>query len=430
MSVTFACRSCGKSFTVNEGLAGRRVKCKACGSLIEIPAATPTRKSEGGLQIDDLYGVDDGPAVASSRPRAPASAAPKPRARPDDDVDDVPPPPRRSSSGNSGKKKRRRSIGGSGPWGIPLRQAGASCLILGLVVGRAERLIPAIKPTIPMMPSLGLGGLCMMIGMLLTLLSFGGATLSLICGNREAFESESSGARAGWFLSGLLSLLILAAFMYGFTHPRARLAGQPAGFNNPAVAASAPMPSAPDNPSPPGSAGPDVGSDVKVTLTGGQFMRNTSPIGTAQPGVEISVDYTIESGQIRPPERYVLVIKSRKGRGELDNLHEMMMRSSGSIHASSFMATPEEGPYEAWVEVASRPGPRAQRKQVSNTISLQFANVPVRNLAQEAQDSARDLAAQQQQMLNQQQRMMEEQRQRMMNSIPGPMGPRFGGGMR
>jgi hypothetical protein len=76
------------------------------------------------------------------------------------------------------------------------------------------------------------------------------------------------------------------------------------------------------------------------------------------------------------------------------------------------------------------PGPMGRRKQVSNQISLQFLNVPVRDLAQEAQDAARDAMAQQKQMMDQQQRMMEEQRQRMMNSMPGPMGPRFGGGMR
>jgi hypothetical protein len=165
--------------------------------------------------------------------------------------------------------------------------------------------------------------------------------------------------------------------------------------------------------------GTEVRSDVRVALSGGQFMRNTSMIGTAQPGVEISIDYRVESGQLAPGEHYVLVIKSRTGRGELDNLHEVEFRPSGTINASSFMASPEQGPYEAWMEVASGHGPMGRRKQVSNQISLQFTNVAVRDLGQEARDAA-----------NQQQRMMEEQRRQMMNSLPGPMGPRFGGGMR
>ena len=116
-------------------------------------------------------------------------------------------------------------------------------------------------------------------------------------------------------------------------------------------------------------------------------MQNTSPFGTARPGVEISVDYKIEAGELAGPEHFVLVIKSSKGRGELDNLHELRFRRSGTIHASSFMASPAEGPYEAWVEIASMPGPLAQRKQVSNTIPLQFTDVPVRDPAAEARRS-------------------------------------------
>jgi len=148
-------------------------------------------------------------------------------------------------------------------------------------------------------------------------------------------------------------------------------------------------------------------------------MRNTSPIGTARPGVEISDDYKIEAGDLAGPERFVLVIQSSKGRGELDNLHELRFRRSGTIHASSFMASPAEGPYEAWVETASMPGELGERKQVSNTIPLQFTDVPVRDPASEARAA------------------LEEQRRQMMNPPPmppmgpgyrppGPMGPRGG----
>ncbi len=137
-------------------------------------------------------------------------------------------------------------------------------------------------------------------------------------------------------------------------------------------------------------------------------MRNTSPIGTAQPGVEISVDYKIDAGNLAGPALFVLVIDSSKGRGELDNLHELRFRRSGTIHASSFMASPAEGPYEAWVEIASMPGPLGQRKLVSNKIPLQFTDVPVRDPASEARAA------------------LEEQRRRMMSPPPmPPMGPGY-----
>ena len=53
------------------------------------------------------------------------------------------------------------------------------------------------------------------------------------------------------------------------------------------------------------------------------------------------------------------MIKSSKGLGELDNLDVMRFRRWGTISASSFMASPAEGPYEASVEssTARRGGP-------------------------------------------------------------------------
>ncbi len=35
--ITFSCETCGKSFTVADELAGRKAKCKACGSAIVVP---------------------------------------------------------------------------------------------------------------------------------------------------------------------------------------------------------------------------------------------------------------------------------------------------------------------------------------------------------------------------------------------------------
>ena len=39
MSITFHCDSCGKKFTVDDSLAGRRAKCKNCQAPIVVPAA-------------------------------------------------------------------------------------------------------------------------------------------------------------------------------------------------------------------------------------------------------------------------------------------------------------------------------------------------------------------------------------------------------
>jgi MoxR-like ATPase len=72
MSISFACDQCGKGYDVDEGLAGKHVKCQQCGALLAIPS--PTFRPEPVLVIDD--GPDEGPAT-SVEPPAPT---PKPTA--------------------------------------------------------------------------------------------------------------------------------------------------------------------------------------------------------------------------------------------------------------------------------------------------------------------------------------------------------------
>ena len=62
MSITFTCTWCNRSFTVDEKLAGKRGKCKSCGSQMKIPELVT---STGGLNLEDLYGVEDAPAVSA-----------------------------------------------------------------------------------------------------------------------------------------------------------------------------------------------------------------------------------------------------------------------------------------------------------------------------------------------------------------------------
>ena len=79
MSITFACESCGKSFTVDDKFAGKKGKCKQCGEVMPIPRASMSR-----------------PAVLEVSPsRRPSQPAPRQTARPSrEDVFgfDEPPP--------------------------------------------------------------------------------------------------------------------------------------------------------------------------------------------------------------------------------------------------------------------------------------------------------------------------------------------------
>ena len=264
-------------------------------------------------------------------------------------------------------------------------------MISSLVISRLLRLAPLEYKTGQLLAFCTFVSMCAIgVGVLLTLASVMGATVSFVAGNRRAFHSESLGELGGWLIACLLSLGAVAAFGYGFTHPSSTLANalKPGGAPGRQFPTDSPPAAAP-RPGP----GIPARNTVTVTLSNGRFMRNTGALGTPRPGVEISVDYNIESGELPGSQRFVLVIKSSKGLGELDNLDVMRFRRSGTISASSFMASPAEGPYEAWVESVPRPGAAGQRKKVSNAISLQFTDVPVRDPAAEARRDGRADAA-------------------------------------
>ena len=53
MSISFTCPSCGRHYNVNESLAGRKVRCKSCGSPVKVPASAETS------DLDDPYGLAD-----------------------------------------------------------------------------------------------------------------------------------------------------------------------------------------------------------------------------------------------------------------------------------------------------------------------------------------------------------------------------------
>jgi hypothetical protein len=82
MSIAARCGDCQKLYKVDDKLAGKRVRCKACGGVVEVPAQAETRAAPSSARA---------PAAPARAPAAPArsSAAPsrKPAQRP------APPPP-------------------------------------------------------------------------------------------------------------------------------------------------------------------------------------------------------------------------------------------------------------------------------------------------------------------------------------------------
>lgn len=91
MSIVIACGQCGKRYTVDAGLAGRRVKCKACGDAIEVPRAAAAPPGAPPRSTAAPTRPEATAARAASTARvAPPPAAPAPLPEPDDPFSEDP----------------------------------------------------------------------------------------------------------------------------------------------------------------------------------------------------------------------------------------------------------------------------------------------------------------------------------------------------
>jgi len=161
MPIGFSCDGCGKSYQVDDSLAGKRVKCKSCAFIMNVPAPTrtpPPRGSASPANRPELksFGAPE-PPQASAKPR-PSPSAPGPSniygldeevmeeaARPSYDDEFDAPPMRRP-----GKVKARRNQGvrdGSIP-GFSGPMLWVNLVFLGLIIllGLASLATPVAFP--------------------------------------------------------------------------------------------------------------------------------------------------------------------------------------------------------------------------------------------------------------------------------------------
>lgn len=124
-----------------------------------------------------------------------------------------------------------------------------------------------------------------------------------------------------------------------------------------------------------------------VVLSNGRIGPDRFPGGPSG-SKSFSMNYRFEKGRPAPGMQYFLVIKSPQGEGTARfGGHELRSRGTLNIQQIGFGRPPplppsfrgagpgsgeeKDGPYEAWMEMGSRPGPFDQsRQQISNTITL------------------------------------------------------------
>ena len=112
MPISFACDQCRKRYTVDETLAGKRVKCKGCGASITIPASVAKRPAAAAIDDDaDPYGFGE----ESRSPGAAAGETLIPR---------------------GGGRRSAPAAAGVPPW-VWLAGGGAAVVLAGLVLAIA-----------------------------------------------------------------------------------------------------------------------------------------------------------------------------------------------------------------------------------------------------------------------------------------------------
>src|SRR5688572_15462209 len=80
MPITVVCTNCGRSYAADESLAGRRVRCRGCGNIVEIPRGeddAPDLESLAGMERtfaggDALMATQMPPSGAPEQPQMPA----------------------------------------------------------------------------------------------------------------------------------------------------------------------------------------------------------------------------------------------------------------------------------------------------------------------------------------------------------------------
>ena len=247
MEIEFACPFCRKPHSVGPELAGRRGRCKDCGTVMRIPGERPAAVAEEATPREKPAARLAAPVQASPRPTSSPPPVPRPRPKTapvpepepivvvDDPyglADELPAPSLRQGLVDAGtaepeaaplpragfepsaKAKRKRVD--EGPWGLPIRHAAMKVMVVAIAVGKfAQAMLSSGK--VEGLTYVGLVGCGLYILVAaLSGLSLIGAAVSLSRGNRLAFSGESGRAQFGWLATIVLSFYGVYGVISGF----------------------------------------------------------------------------------------------------------------------------------------------------------------------------------------------------------------------
>lgn len=347
MSISFACEFCSRKYRVDDGLAGRKVKCKECGTDLTVPsprmsAAAATSKAPA----KDLYGLDD-----------------------EDEIESAPPPPRRpgmQAESSSSSRSRGSSRGAAGHVGF--QKAGTTLLVLGGLsfvlpfVGLQVKGLHLMSPQAQVV-----GGVLMIV-----------AGAFCLMASSTGFLKSLAFTVLGAVVGVPVLCLVAAALL-----PENPGAAQGNGNGNAGLGPNGPGPNFNPNPAmpnfggnAPGPADADLG---RVAITGGRAMTGTGPAGIGMMGVSFEIDYRVESRGMGVP-MYDLIVKSSKGRSKI--VPPVHLRDSGTVSVTVPTMSQSDGPFEICFEAESFGVGGMARKQVSDLVGVAWTQAPQQQFQQ------------------------------------------------
>ncbi len=348
MPISLSCPQCGKLYQLSDGLAGKKGRCKVCGSVFQIPAAKVTAAAP--LAADLFAGLDDGEAVVRSTPSRSSSSkfGPFPTAE-----EESVPNPRVS------KSKRRVKVDQELQEGF--RRSGISMIVFGSLafalpmVGLQWRLLNFMPPAVQEF-----------IGGALFLAGVGGVALSF---TPRPSKVLGMGALAIFgIIAAAVGFVMVPQWMAmgeppanpphpGFVPPQARPFVQPpANFPNPAV--------------PPPTMEPREGTvdETLYNLSNAQAARESGP-GVLIRELMFRVDYQSTGKQAIGAQLFWVVESSQT------NANRRMIGvdpRNGILSGSITVTDGDTGPFKTYiVREAFGPGGRS-RVKVSNVVDMQW----------------------------------------------------------
>jgi hypothetical protein len=356
MPISLSCPQCGKLYQLSDGLAGKKGRCKDCGTIFEIPASRGAAPPPP--PVDLFAGLDDGEPVA--RPASTRSTPTKFGTLPTDTDD--PAPVRRPS-----KPKRRAEVDHGAQESF--RKSGISMILFGglacgmPMVGLQWRLLAFIPPAFQIV----IGGGVLLLGL---------GTLAV------SFMPRPS--KAMTILGGFIILAVVGMILAAQSGKNGNLPDNPpppafAGLPNqpppmmPRPFTPPPFTPPPANPTLPqpsiADSSPPPADEALFTLSNAQAARESGP-GVMIRELTFRVDYQSTGKTIMGPPQFFWVIES--ARTNAGRRMTGVNMQSGTLSGSITVTDGDTGPFKTYLARESfGPGGR-QRAKVSNVVDMQW----------------------------------------------------------